>query len=75
MRTPIELLIFQLQYSYNLNPNPFTASAIQAATALLPHEKQAIENAYLSGKLSGALQEPYTTESAGNYYTETFQKP
>lgn len=75
MRTPIELLIYQLQYRYNVDPNPVLMIAIETATALLVQEKQALENAYLTGRLSGALQEQYTTESASNYYTETFQKP
>jgi hypothetical protein len=54
MRTPIELLIFQLQYSYNLNPNPFTASAIESATQALNLEKQHMKTAYLTALVSAA---------------------
>jgi hypothetical protein len=72
MRTPIELLIFQLQYSYNLNPNPSTASAIEYASNILSLEKEHLRGAYLSGSLTISEGTEIPFES---FYTEKYTKP
>jgi hypothetical protein len=75
MRTPIELLIYQLQYRYNVDPNPVLLLSIEAAIALLPHEKEIIKTAYLSGRAASASNQPYSSQDSNNYYIQTFTKP
>jgi hypothetical protein len=72
MRTPIELLIFQLQYSYNLNPNPSTASAIEYASNIISLEKEHLRGAYLAALLSASEGTEISFET---FYTEKYTKP
>jgi hypothetical protein len=72
MRTPIELLIFQLQYRYNVEPNPVLMIAIETATSMLGLERSHLETTYLEGIINGSKEKQIDPEE---FFISKYTKP
>jgi hypothetical protein len=72
MRTPIELLIYQLQYRYNVEPNPVLMIAIETATSMLGLERSHLETTYLEGIINGSKEKQIDPEE---FFISKYTKP
>jgi hypothetical protein len=72
MRTPIELLIYQLQYRYNVDPNPVLMIAIETATSMLGLERSHLETTYLEGRIDESHKKQIDPEE---FFIAKYTKP
>jgi hypothetical protein len=72
MRTPIELLIYQLQYRYNVDPNPVLMIAIETATSMLGLERSHLETTYLEGIINESQKKGIDPEE---FFIAKYTKP